>query len=78
VKRVAVQLSLAAVAFVLLFGACSALAGCWWPAASAAPYGAELAACTAQSKTCAESIACENRVRASRGRPLRDADAGCK
>lgn len=72
------QISAAALALVLLFSACSALAGCWWPATTAATYGAELAACTAQAATCAESIACENRVRASRGRPLRDADAGCQ
>lgn len=59
--------------------AMSALCGC----AAAAPvvepgkYGLELADCTATSKTCDESIACENALRAKLGRPLRDADAGC-
>lgn len=37
----------------------------------AARYHAELIACTATSSTLAESIACENRVRAYFGKPLR-------
>lgn len=42
-------------------------------AAKPAAYGAELAACTEVSKTLAESIDCENHVRARYGRPPRDA-----
>jgi hypothetical protein len=38
-----------------------------------AAYGTELAACTEKSATLAESIECENKVRARYGRPLRDA-----
>ncbi len=40
-------------------------------------YAAKLAACTATSKTCAESIACENDVRAEYHREPRDASKGC-
>lgn len=40
-------------------------------------YGAALEECNRTSKTCAESIDCENRLRADAGRPLRAQD-GCK
>ncbi|HKN66792.1 MAG TPA: hypothetical protein VJW73_10965 [Gemmatimonadaceae bacterium] len=53
------------------------LAGC----ATAAPlvnptdYAAKLEECSRNAKTCDESIACENKLRASLGRPLRT--GGC-
>lgn len=44
---------------------------------TAAEYGAKLEDCTRNSKTCDESIDCENKLRADAGRPLRAHD-GCK
>jgi hypothetical protein len=52
-----------------------AIAGCEPRYAKPAAYGAELAACSETSTSLAESIACENGVRARYGRPLRDAGA---
>jgi hypothetical protein len=49
---------------------------CW--ASRPASYTSQLADCTEKSKTCEESIACENEVRVKYKRPLRDADGGCK
>ncbi len=46
-------------------------------ASTPAEYGAELALCSASSTTCAQSIACENDVRAKHKRPLRDPAKGC-
>lgn len=45
---------------------------------SPADYGARLAECSRVSKTCDESIACENKLRAEKGRPLRDPRGGCQ
>jgi hypothetical protein len=44
-----------------------------------AAYSAGLEECNRTSKSCAESIACENKLRAAQTppRPLRDVDAGC-
>lgn len=41
-----------------------------------ATYGAKLAACNEAARTLAESVACENKVRAEYGRPLRSLDGG--
>lgn len=41
------------------------------PAADAAAYESELLDCNAESKSLCESVMCENRFRAARGRPLR-------
>lgn len=53
------------------------LAGCQTQDAKSAAYGAELDACTLQSKTLCESIACENKVRARYQRPDRLVPAKC-
>jgi hypothetical protein len=45
---------------------------------SAAEYGARLEECNRTAKNCDESIACENKLRAARGRPLRDPKGGCQ
>ncbi len=55
-----------------------ALVGCAHSLERPATYSGELGACTATSKTCAESIACENDVRAKYKRELRDPKAGCQ
>lgn len=47
-------------------------------AADVANYGVALEECNRVAKTCADSISCENAVRATHGRPLRDVDAGCE
>jgi hypothetical protein len=49
------------------------LVGCQPSVARPAAYGAELVACSKSSATLADSITCENSVRARYGRPLRDA-----
>lgn len=41
-------------------------------------YGIELEECNRLSKTCIDSIQCENEVRTRYKRPLRDVSAGCK
>lgn len=41
-------------------------------------YGTSLVECNDRARTCQESIECENKWRASKGRALRDVDAGCK
>jgi hypothetical protein len=60
--------SLAAVGALLCAGACGV-------GPRPATYQAELVACSQTAKTLAESIACENAVRARYGRPPRDAGA---
>lgn len=52
------------------------LAGC--VAGKPATYQAELVDCNRTATSCAESIACENRLREREHRPLRDADGGCR
>ncbi len=49
------------------------LGQCGCAASRPATYQSELVFCNQTSKTLAESIDCENRVRAAYGRPLRDA-----
>lgn len=43
-----------------------------------ANYTTDLTQCNLTAKTCQESIACENEVRAKYKRPLRDASKGCE
>ena len=43
-----------------------------------AKYTLDLTYCNQTSKTCEESIACENKIRAANNRPLRDPAKGCK
>jgi hypothetical protein len=59
--------------FIVLTSACAAAADTARPA----EYGARLAECNRTSKTCTESIACENTARAEFGRALRQND-GCR
>jgi hypothetical protein len=72
--RTFVEIVLLASALMTMTTACERAA----PATTPAEYSAELAACTLGSKTCSESIACENDARARHGRPLRDPAKGCK
>lgn len=66
-----VTAGLAVFALLFIVARCT---GCTEPHyARPAAYGVELADCSESSATLADSIACENRVRARYGRPLRDA-----
>jgi hypothetical protein len=71
--QVAGKASVTIVAAAVAFGAAHACV----PVARPTAYGADLAACTASSSSCDQSIRCENTVRERYGRPSRSLDAGC-
>lgn len=65
------------IGIALLMMLALSLWGCTPGVAKPAAYGVEIQACTDLSHTLCESILCENKVRASYGRPPREAPKEC-